>query len=103
LLERLTKQAEVKLHPDQLASYASKASHRKRRASEMNLRHIDPRSTEWMETIEAMADRGSELEATGDSGMEASGSDETGLQARRASHAKAPPNNRSHALGTSPR
>jgi len=69
----------------------------------MNLRHIDPRSTEWMETIEAMADRGAELEAAGDSGMEASGLDEPGLQAPRAGHAKAPPNNRSHLLGTSPR
>jgi hypothetical protein len=28
-----------------------------RRVSEMNLRHIDPRSTEWMETIEEMLAR----------------------------------------------
>jgi hypothetical protein len=69
----------------------------------MNLRHIDPRSTEWMETIEAMAERGAQLEAAGDSGVEATEPDETGLQARGASHAKAPPNNRSHVLGTSPR
>jgi hypothetical protein len=68
----------------------------------MNLRHIDPRSTEWMETIEAMAERGANMESGTEAGMELSGDD------RAPSEAKSPASsgrfeNRVHALGSPPR
>jgi hypothetical protein len=68
----------------------------------MNLRHIDPRSTEWMETIEAMAERGAKLESGTEAGMELSGDD------RAPTETKAPSStgrfeNRVHALGSPPR
>jgi hypothetical protein len=68
----------------------------------MTLRHIDPRSTEWMETIEAMAERGANMETGTEAGMELSGDD------RAPSETKAAPStgrfeNRVHALGSPPR
>ena len=72
----------------------------------MNLRHIDPRSTEWMETIEAMADRGASTEPGIEAGMELSGDDRAASQVKAPSSSESSKDrfeNRVHAIGSPPR
>lgn len=53
----------------------------------MNLRHIDPRSTEWMETIEEMVERDGDEEEGGK--IKAKSGDASGPGARLARGASA--------------
>lgn len=75
----------------------------------MNLRHIDPRSTEWMETIEAMADRGANPDKVAEGGMELSANDVHAGHAPGQSKTSGSEGssgrfeNRVHALGSPPR
>ena len=69
----------------------------------MNLRHIDPRSTEWMETIEAMADRGASTEPGTEVGMELSADLDRDVSQVMAPSSAGRFENHVHALGSHPR